>query len=574
MESRYRVTKLGKTTDRGVLGPMKRKTRLVLFSSVAIIIVLCLIVVAKPFARSDPAAGKEAAGNSNGMKLGASPGTPPGTTAGNASPDAPNAVSASGMAAAPPNEASAEGQGAAPSAAGANETEAAAMEPVVYEAEDAALNGTIVESSAQGYSGTGYVTGFDKDGDSIAFQIDVPAAGIYALSIGCRAPYGDKVLSLKLNGQPSGDVSVKASVTFGEVPAGKLLLNEGENTVTIDKNWGWYEIDYIKLQQAGAPKPHAIVRKLVNPNATKEAGSLFAFLADQYGKSILSGQQNYSNLDWIAEQTGKQPAVVGFDLIEYSPTRVAHGSKSEEIERAIDWHRRGGIVTFVWHWNAPKDLIDEPGKEWWRGFYTEATTFDVEYAMKHPDSEDYKLLLRDIDAIAAQLKKLQDAKVPVLFRPLHEAEGGWFWWGAKGPEPAKKLYRLVYDRLTNVHKLNNLIWIWNSAAADWYPGDDVVDIVSVDSYPPDGDYGPVSGKYDELVSLVQDKKLVALTENGPIPDPELLEKYHADWSWFCTWDGDFLTDGKKNSLDHIKKVYNDKRVLTLDELPDLNAYGR
>lgn len=61
-----------------------------------------------------------------------------------------------------------------------------------------------------------------------------------------------------------------------------------------------------------------------------------------------------------------------------------------------------------------------------------------------------------------QLKRLQSKRIPILFRFLHEADGGWFWWGAQGPEAAVKLYRLGYDRLTNYHKINNIIWVWNS----------------------------------------------------------------------------------------------------------------
>lgn len=57
-----------------------------------------------------------------------------------------------------------------------------------------------------------------------------------------------------------------------------------------------------------------------------------------------------------------------------------------------------------------------------------------------------------------------------------------FQWGAQGPEPAKKLWDLVYDRITNFHGINNIIWVWNSIAEDWYPGDDVVDILSADVY--------------------------------------------------------------------------------------------
>ena len=96
--------------------------------------------------------------------------------------------------------------------------------------------------------------------------------------------------------------------------------------------------------------------------------------------------------------------------------------------------------------------------------------------------------MHDIDTIAVQLKKLEAAGVPVLFRPLHEAEGGWFWWGAQGPDSAKKLWRVVYERLTVKHELRNLVWVWNSVKKEWYPGDDVVDIVSADTYS-EGDHG-------------------------------------------------------------------------------------
>ena len=99
------------------------------------------------------------------------------------------------------------------------------------------------------------------------------------------------------------------------------------------------------------------------------------------------------------------------------------------------------------------------------GFYTSATDFNISSTLAAgPGSANYTLILRDLDAIAVQLKRLSDAKVPVLFRFLHEAEGGWFWWGAQGPAAAKALFRLGYDRFTNYHKLNNLVWVWNSVS--------------------------------------------------------------------------------------------------------------
>ena len=274
----------------------------------------------------------------------------------------------------------------------------------------------------------------------------------------------------------------------------------------------------------------------------------------------------------MEENIGKASAVGGHDLMDYSPSRVERGTTSQEVENMIAWDARGGINTLSWHWNAPSGLIDTPGKEWWRGFYTEATTFDLAAALADPSSADYRLLLRDIDAIAVQLQRLEDASIPVLWRPLHEAEGGWFWWGAKGPEPAKELWRIMYDRLTVQHQLDNLIWVWNSKSPAWYPGDDVVDVVSMDSYPAQGDHGALSGSYDELVALGQDRKLVALGEVGGIPDPDLLEAYQAHWSWFVTWSGSFVQDGVVNPRELLTKIYNHPYVVTLDELGDFKNY--
>ncbi|MFC4102399.1 glycosyl hydrolase [Paenibacillus xanthanilyticus] len=434
------------------------------------------------------------------------------------------------------------------------------------EAEDGLMSGEVsLGSAVEGFSGSGYAA--FKSSGSLTLSYNAAERGLVELTIGYSAPYGDKKTQLTVNGQAS-EVSLPSTSSYAEATGGKVMMNKGTNTIRFDSGWGWYNIDYVKLSPASASNQHQVENKLVNANATVETKALMRYFVDHYGRNILSGQQTLEDAQWIKDQTGKYPAIFSTDLIDYSPSRVEHGAASTEVDKAIQWAKEGGIVALVWHWNAPAGLYDTAGKEWWRGFYTDSTSFDVQYALSHPDSEDYRLLLRDIDAIADQLKRLQDARVPVLWRPLHEAEGGWFWWGAKGPEPAKQLYRLMYDRLTNTHRLNNLIWVWNSESPDWYPGDDVVDMVSVDIYNPAGNYGPSIAKYDSLVNLVQDKKLVALPENGPIPDPEQLQTYAAHWLFFSTWTGDFIRDGKYNTMEHIQKVYSSDYVITRDELPD------
>ncbi|SDM61997.1 glycosyl hydrolase [Paenibacillus jilunlii] len=436
----------------------------------------------------------------------------------------------------------------------------------LLEAEDGVMSGGVsIGASEEGYSGEGYVT-FQQSG-SLALTYKTPLAGTYDIFVGYSAPNGEKKTSIVLNGHTS-EITLPETTGFIEIPAGKAWMNQGDNTIVFQANWGWYNIDYVKLTAAAKPEQREVASTLINPDATSEARALMNFMDSQYGQKIISGQQTSEDAEWIGQETGKYPAILATDLMDYSPSRVENGASSTEIEKMIAWYNRGGIVSLCWHWNAPKGIGgEEPGYEWWRGFYTEFTTFDVEYALDHPDSEDYHLLIRDIDEIAAQLKRLQNAGVPVLWRPLHEAEGGWFWWGAKGPEPAKRLWRLMVDRLTNYHRLNNLVWVWNSENPEWYPGDDVVDIASADIYNPAGDYNPSIAKYEKLVSLVNGKKVIGLAENGPIPDPEMLQAYGADWSFFTTWTGNFIKDGTTNSAEHLQRIYKHDYVLTLDELP-------
>lgn len=249
-----------------------------------------------------------------------------------------------------------------------------------------------------------------------------------------------------------------------------------------------YLIDAITLSPAVARGPHQITTTPVNPNADANAKALLKYLGSIYGKNILSGQQDQASLDWVTTNVGKTPAILGVDLMDYTESRISRGASSTDVDKAIAFAAKGGIINFVWHWGAPVGLYDTAEQPWYSGFYTAATDFNLTTALKDTTNANYTLLIKDIDSIAAQLKKLESAGVPVLFRPLHEAEGKWFWWGAQGPEPAKKLWGIVYDRITNYHKINNLLWVWNSVAADWYPGSATVDVVSADTYT-QGDHG-------------------------------------------------------------------------------------
>lgn len=442
-----------------------------------------------------------------------------------------------------------------------------------YEAESGKLSGTDISRQMAGYSGAGYVTGFDAVGDKVTLEIEA-VEGVYNLYVRYASPFGDKLNFINVNGEDLGSVLFTQSSGFSENKVGKVFLGHGINTLEIAKDWGYFDVDYIRIEEASASPTANFPTTPVTPSPSVEADSLYSLLTELYGNAILSGQYGGpAEFDYIRNVSDKVPVIRGFDFMDYSPSRVERGATSTETENAIAWSTEQGIVTFSWHWNAPKDLIDEPGKEWWRGFYTEATTFDVARAMTDESSEEYALIIRDIDAIAAQLKELSDANVPVLWRPLHEAEGRWFWWGAKGPEACKWLWRILFERLVQYHALDNLIWVWtstgNSDALEWYPGDEFVDIIGADIYLSPGSYGTNFITFDNIAALYEGRKMIALAENGPIPHPEKLFLQRVGWSWFCTWSGDFITDGLTNTTSHIQQVYGHEYVITLDEIGDI-----
>ena len=439
------------------------------------------------------------------------------------------------------------------------------------EADKAVLTGNTLQTKTPGYSGTGYVGDFDAPNAKMVWTVPNVKAGIYDVTIRYSSPFGAKGYVLAVNGSQSSGTLTSTGNDFALQNAGKVSLKAGSSTVEVDRGWGYYYIDAVDLTPAaGAGALPKLTAALSDPQATPAARALMAQLVKLYGQKTLSGQYNAPDTQAIVAATSKTPAIMGGDLIEYSPSRIAHGSDPKnETERLIAAAKAGQVVTLSWHWNAPTDLLDRMGTDksgkpedqrWYKGFNADATTFDVQKALADPNSADYKLLLSDIDAIAVQLQKLQAAGVPVLWRPLHEAEGGWFWWGAHGPDAFKQLWALLYDRLTNFHHLHNLIWVYSDTEGlnpAWYPGDDKVDIVGVDSYPSDvGD--PLSSDWDTMFKQHGPKKLLALTEFGGVPDVDKMRQYGVRWSYFVTWTG-FLS---KTPPAVVKRVYNSASVGT------------
>ena len=426
------------------------------------------------------------------------------------------------------------------------------------------------------------VSGLERAGDGVQVTLNVPEAGHYDIVVRAASVGGGmKINHVEANGQRVGDMTTPGS-QWSDSAVEYVWLEKGENTVSVLTSYGWIKIDHISLK-VSEPIPvdvYDVAPVLINPNATDEAKRLMTFLCDNYGKKVISGQQCQGGPFGLDNQAvgfratgGTYPAVLGMDVGVYSPSRARAGDESQVTEYAIEhWEKHSGITTLSWHWYS-----DE---RYGAHFYTDQTTFNLKKAMNGQDPAGYQMLLDGIDAIAVQLGRLRDAGVPVLWRPLHEASGGWFWWGASGPEPYIELYKLMYHRLTDVHGINNLIWVWNGQDAAWYPGDEYVDIIGEDIYAGEKVYTSQAARFLKALSYTDSRKIIALTENGCVPDVELLVRDNVMWSWWCTWEGEFvLKSSGFNAYSEqyteksvLKKNYKHEQVVTRKTLPDLRTY--
>ena len=304
------------------------------------------------------------------------------------------------------------------------------------------------------------------------------------------------------------------------------------------------------------------MQKAVNPDITESAQKLLDYLSDVAGKQIITGQHTQTipmeEIDYIYEQTGKKPLLRGFELLAYSPNINYEDATKEcltevyenrgTVETAIEWAKEDkGIVTLSFHWFSPIGGHD-------KSFYAKNTDFDARNILIK-DSPEQKAFYSDMDVIAKELKKFQEEDIPILWRPFHEAYGEWFWWGAKGAVVASKLYRMMYEYYTNVHHLNHLIWVWNCPIPEAYPGDDCVDVISIDIYMEGFKKTDYKEAYEELVAGTSKDKVAALAEVGYMPDVEMLEKSRVPWAYYMTWSKEFCIGEQYNSVEHLKSMY-------------------
>lgn len=472
------------------------------------------------------------------------------------------------------------------------------FEELSYEGMEEAEFSTILEAeaadSAEGItvkedadcSGGGYID--VSNNTSFHMTVEIPASQYYKITV--RHCAGDhKENPLLFNGLKAMDIYSEAG-DWVETTVDGIFLEKGTNEITLGEGWSWFSMDSIQIEKGAALSDSIyenVSETLSNPYANQKTQNVYQYLKAVYGKRTLTGQctdyGNNTETEALNLGLGKYPAIRTFDFIFDSMSYCNNNPSGKDVNLAIDWSKEGGLVAFDWHWYAP-------AKEC--AFYTDDTSFQLSNAVTEldlalADFEDVQalyqedkisvetvMLIADIDNISGLMQRMEDENVTVLWRPLHEASGGWFWWGASGAENYKWLWNLLYERMTNYHGLDNLIWVWNGQDAEWYPGDDYCDIVAIDIYNSAHDYGASPSTFAELASWADNGKLVTMSECATMPDPELIVRDNAYWLWFAVWNWDYIVvDGTTElsdaftSFDMMEKVYNSEEMITRDELP-------
>jgi len=322
---------------------------------------------------------------------------------------------------------------------------------------------------------------------------------------------------------------------------------------------------------------HGRVIAPVTPNASPEAVALLTYIQSLSGRHILSGQHNYPasgdrNTQFAADYVGETPVIWSQDFgFARDGDKDSYLSRPDIIREAIRQHHKGAIVTLCWH--AVPPTADEPitfqplpGADSTKLASVQGRLREQQFRdILTPGTALHAHWQQQVDVVASFLKQLQDAHVPVLWRPYHEMNGDWFWWGGRyeGEYTTKALYRQMFDRLVNYHHLNNLLWVWSvdrpsrrDRAFDlYYPGDQYLDVLALDVY--GNDFNP--SYYEGLMALSQGKP-VALGEVGNPPALEILDA-QPNWTWWVVWAG---MDSWTTREDWQRQV-DDARVLFMED---------
>ena len=307
---------------------------------------------------------------------------------------------------------------------------------------------------------------------------------------------------------------------------------------------------------------------MMQPAHAATNSTVLDYLYTISGTKTISGQHNREpNSDpakwtnWIYSVTEEYPGLWGGDFL-YLQEDV--NNRWTMINEAKEQWNKGSLVTLMWHVCPP--TIPQTFCDWETEIMSDLT--DDQWAELVTYSTitttlNYKWRER-IDEIVPYLQYLKCNGVEVLWRPLHEMNDDWCWWCGQ-PDYSPELYRITYDYMTDEKKLTNLVWVWNvkditptttieeatAIYSSYYPGDEYVDVVSLDPW----NHGFTTENYSATLIIANDKP-IAIGETSTLPSPTVLEE-QPRWTWFLGW-AELVKE--YNSEDEIRAVYDDPRL--------------
>jgi len=311
--------------------------------------------------------------------------------------------------------------------------------------------------------------------------------------------------------------------------------------------------------------------------AAKRSAILTLVRDEQKHKQTLVGVQvneyevyiDCTSYDRVVAQTGKRPAILGLELmnaIAYPPY------EKYLIDRAETQTEAGGLVTMSWHERNPVEVCT-------RGEFFDCVkkpmSADTLHAVLTEGTPEHKLWLADVDALAKILGDLRDRGIVVLFRPYHEMNREWFWWGKQSAYP--QLWDALYDELAVRHHLDNLIWVWSidRDAPDptpYFPALHKPDVVGIDVYEHDPDSPKYLAGRAAVTALAGKKTPFAFTEVGVVPSAKVLDA--ANPAWVLLWGEEFLNSAWTtsdcpacNKPEQVAAFFKLDRIVTLDKIP-------
>jgi mannan endo-1,4-beta-mannosidase len=309
-----------------------------------------------------------------------------------------------------------------------------------------------------------------------------------------------------------------------------------------------------------------------NPQTNARARAVLQYITDlepHIEKRLLSGQftdfgkkGDLSIMEQIHRQTGHWPAIAGFDYADF-PT----GGLTTEVpnQSAIAHWRDGGLITVGVH-------LYNPANPNGGGLRDKGVDLNDLLDLQSPTHARW---MKELDQLAAGLHELKEAGVVVIWRPFHEMNGDWFWWGGKPPAGFIKVWRHMFEYFTKTKQLDNLLWSYGpnhrANTGDYYPGNEYVDLVGFDAYTDHVDPQHIKG-YEALARLPKPFGFGEFGPHGPQNPPGDYDyrhfiggvvKHFPRSTFFMSWNAKWSLASNQ----HVKELLDHPWIINREDLP-------